>query len=231
VAHDCQVTAELGGATYPCQEHRDGKHVFAAHWPKCPAPWCRLPPGHRSLHDVPAGTPKITAPVAEIRALTVKQPYAHLIAHCGKTPENRTRATPYRGLVAVHAGAYSRWDRDAESSPAAVKAWREWAARWTYAGQPVKPLTRDGAFQLATFGAVIAVATLAGCHRDEDSPMHRSGAPACSPWAVRGAWHWELTGVRPLAEPVPCRGMLGLWKLPEDAEKAVRAQMEEAGHG
>jgi hypothetical protein len=41
---------------YPCRSHADGKHHFAAHWPPCPAPWCRLPTGHRELHDIPSGT-------------------------------------------------------------------------------------------------------------------------------------------------------------------------------
>lgn len=29
----CEVTAEVGGTVYQCREHRDGMHVFAAHWP------------------------------------------------------------------------------------------------------------------------------------------------------------------------------------------------------
>jgi hypothetical protein len=222
VAHDCQVTAELGGTTYSCQEHKGGKHVFAAHWPKCPAPWCRLPPGHRSLHDVPAGTPKITVPVPEIRALTVRQPYAGAIAFGGKTPENRPMRSRYTGLVAIHAGMTVDWD-------AAGPAWT--AARVTPYRRGLKRAAWTGVLDL---GAVIAVATMTGCHNADECmfpewSLPPGGQTGCSPWAVRGAWHWELTGVHPLAEPVSCRGMLGLWRLPEDAEKAVRAQLEEAG--
>ena len=29
-----------------------------------------------------------------------------------------------------------------------------------------------------------------------------------------------------LREPVPCKGALGFWRLPEGVEKAVRAQLE-----
>ena len=174
--------------------------------------------------------------MAELRALTIRPPWAHMIAFCGKTVENRSREMRYRGLIGIQAGAYSRWDRDAESSPVAVEAWAKWAVRWTTPGQPVKPLTRDGAFQLMAFGAVIAVAGITGCHYSEECMMPASALPAsgrtgCSPWAARGQWHIELTNVRPLPEPVPCRGMLGLWRLPEDAEKAVRGQLEEAGRG
>lgn len=174
--------------------------------------------------------------MGEFRALTVRPPWAHMIAHCGKAPENRSKPVSYRGLIAIHAGAYSRWDRDAEDSPVAVRAWREWAARWTYPGQPVKPLTRDGAFQLMTFGAVIAVAEVTGCHHSDECmfpgwPVPPGGRTGCSPWAARGQWHWELADVHPLPEPVPCKGMLGLWRLPGDVEKAVRAQLGEAGRG
>jgi len=52
----------------------------------------------------------------------------------------------------------------------------------------------------------------------------------CSPWAVIGQYHWQLANVRPLAEPVPCKGALKLWCLPGDVEKLVRAQLGEDGN-
>lgn len=51
----CPVVAIVGVTVYPCRSHEGGQHHFAAHWPACPAPFCRLPPDHRGLHDVPAG--------------------------------------------------------------------------------------------------------------------------------------------------------------------------------
>jgi hypothetical protein len=81
--HDCQVTAELGGTTYQCREHpeSDGKsttHRFALHWPACAAPWCRLKPGHRGLHDIPSGKPAISGaiPVDQVTALRTLQFHA-----------------------------------------------------------------------------------------------------------------------------------------------------------
>ena len=53
----------------------------------------------------------------------------------------------------------------------------------------------------------------------------------CSPWAIDGQWHICLDDVRPLAEPVPARGKLGLWTVPEDVESAVRAQIEVSTNG
>lgn len=58
--HDCEFTAILGGLAYPCWNHDDGQHHFAARWPACPAPYCRLAPGHRTLHDIPPGRPVIS---------------------------------------------------------------------------------------------------------------------------------------------------------------------------
>lgn len=165
----------------------------------------------------------------EIRALTARQPYAHFIAHCGKTPENRPCAVRYRGLLAIHAGAYSRWDSSAESNPTAVAAWRRWADSLPPPNLPGR-LRRDALH--VTFGAVIAVATVAGCHFSDEcmlpvASVGPSGRAGCSAWAIRGQWHIELADVRPLADPVPCRGQLGLWKLPGDVEKNVRAQLGE----
>lgn len=168
----------------------------------------------------------------EMRALTVKQPWALMIASLGKTVENRPRPVSYRGLLAVHAGAYSGWDKDAEDSPVAREAWKRWAGV-TATGEARTPLTRAEAYSFFTFGAVIAVAEVTGCHHSEECMMPAVALPACgrtgcSPWAVRGQWHIDLADVRPLARPVRCRGQLGLWRLPDDAEKAVREQLEAA---
>ena len=174
--------------------------------------------------------------MAELRALTVKQPWAHMIAHCGKATENRTRLTRYRGLLAIHAGAYSGWDRDAETSPVALEAWRKWATI-PASGELAAPLTRSEAYSWFKFGAVIAVADLVDCHPwwyGTCDPT-RNGKVICSPWAVTadGAWHWRLASIRPLAAPVTARGALGLWRLPETqrSPSANRSGLPVADHG
>ena len=47
----------------------------------------------------------------DLRALTVKQPWAWAIAHGGKNIENRNQYTYQRGTIAIHAGAAWHWDR------------------------------------------------------------------------------------------------------------------------
>lgn len=144
-----------------------------------------------------------------LRALSVKQPWALAICH-GKDVENRTWETGVRGLVAVHAS--KAFDNVSDDTLA-------WIAEET-------GLTFEEAHQQDHRGAVVAVAEIVGCHK--------SGTPGvcepmlCSPWAMPDQWHWQLAHVRPLAEPVPCRGALGLWRLPVDVDAAVRAQLDEA---
>jgi hypothetical protein len=54
----CTRVATVGGTNYVCRSHEGGVHHFATTLlDPCPAPFCRLPAGHRSLHDVPFGKP------------------------------------------------------------------------------------------------------------------------------------------------------------------------------
>jgi len=48
--------------------------------------------------------------MGQMRALTIRQPWASLIICGEKDVENRTWTTRYRGLLAIHAG--QRFDRD-----------------------------------------------------------------------------------------------------------------------
>lgn len=54
-AAGCAHVAIVGTTRYLCWSHEGGVHHFAAHWPACPAPFCKLPPDHRGLHDIPFG--------------------------------------------------------------------------------------------------------------------------------------------------------------------------------
>lgn len=153
----------------------------------------------------------------EMRALSIKQPWASAIASGPKRVENREWMTPawiFGKTIALHASASPDWQAPERA--------------WTAAGiAPYRRGARHAPWLASlTLGTVVAVAVISECH-----PPYRicnPGGPesVCSPWAVWGQCHWVLDGVRPLAEPVPCRGALGLWRLPGDVEEAVRKQME-----
>ncbi len=162
----------------------------------------------------PVCTEKCTA---EIRGLSIKQPYAWAITVGAKPVENRTRGTRYRGLLAIHASKSVM--AASLDDPRILDAI---AVRDFEIGEAA-----------SATGAVVAVAELTGCHHSDECMMpvsqERGVRTGCSAWAVRGQWHIEIRVIRALPEPVPCRGMLGLWRLPPDVEAKVRRQLEAPG--
>lgn len=160
-----------------------------------------------------------------MRAITICQPYAHLIAIGEKSVENRTWATDHRGLLAIHAGKGRDYldEDDLEKWPGMA------------------------------FGAVVAVANLAGCVQLDRSRVALSGlringvdfppvenetftvpdwAKRRWPWLAghqhtEGPVAWVLTEVRALPVPVPCRGAQGLWDVPADVLAKVTDQLRQ----
>ncbi|WP_438479162.1 hypothetical protein [Streptomyces asiaticus] len=74
---------------------------------------------------------------------------------------------------------------------------------------------------LDVYSAVVATATLADCHWSDDGTC-------CGPWGFGKAYHWTLTDVVALTEPVPAKGKLGIWTPSEDIITAATAQIEVA---
>jgi hypothetical protein len=139
-----------------------------------------------------------------MKALTVQQPWSWAIVAGGKNIENRTQLWSYRGPLAIHAG--QRWSKRGEQSDLVHQA----IARATGGrGVPVRLFSRS---------AIIGVVELVDCHPD---------AGCCRPWGEtayvehggrerRHITHLVLENPRQLAEPIPCRGALGLWTPPAD---------------
>lgn len=171
-----------------------------------------------------------------IKAITVKQPWAWAIArrattYAGKDIENRTWPTPYWGLLAIHAGL--GWDRDGADSELIWKAWAEYVRTTPDRRTASATLRRDG--PEFTAGAIVAVVDLQGVHHSAAcvrtgrlGHIHPDGPYSCSIWAIGGSggmYHWELSNVQALPEPVACTGRLGLWHLADETEAVVRAQL------
>lgn len=157
-----------------------------------------------------------------MRGLTVKQPWAWAIVHGGKDVESRTRSLgPYRGPVAIHAGL----DDDTFDLSAALTraAWVQW---WTEAREAGVDVGQQR-------GAVIGVVDLVSVHHatrnDVATPcVHHDatyGTVRCSPWAQVDAFHLVLRNPRPLTAPIPWRGALSLWRVPDELEARIREQV------
>lgn len=134
-------------------------------------------------------------------ALSVRQPWASLLAIGAKRFETRSWHTHHRGPLLIHAAkAFPLWTRQmCHEQP-----FRDVLAA---AGLDAKTLPR---------GAIIARATLANIWNA--SAVHLGMAPdtgtehefAFGNWAY-GRWAWQLVDVEPLPEPIPAIGTQGLW--------------------
>ncbi len=174
-----------------------------------------------------------------MKAITIKQPWAWAITrrattYAGKDIENRTWTTPYRGLLAIHAGR--TWDHAGGDSDVIWKAWAEYVR--TTPDRRAASTTLDHTGPEFPRGAIVAVADFQRLHHSVTcvrtghlGHLHPDGPYSCSLWAIGGnggMYHWELANVQALREPVACTGRLGLWDLTDEIEAAVRAQL--AGH-
>lgn len=167
-------------------------------------------------------------------ALTVRNPWAWALLH-GKPVENRSWEMTHRGPLWLHAGARSRWDPAGAASFLVEVAWRQYlhdsVPGWP--GLPSSDVELGRKTTLMPFGAVTALIEVTGCHHATEcagnataDELGRRGHLLCTPWSAFGQFHIEQRTIAVLPDPVPCRGMLGLWRLPGDVEKRVREQLE-----
>lgn len=128
-----------------------------------------------------------------MKALTICQPYAHLIITGAKRVENRTWPTRHRGWLAIHAGKSREW---------LDEPGMDWEAD---SGEPM------------TFGGVVGFARLVAClHIDE---IRKRLHDEAYPWLrehehAHGQWCWVLQDIRRLQAPISCKGAQGLWLTP-----------------
>lgn len=177
-----------------------------------------------------------------MKALTLYQPWATLVAAGIKTIETRSWRTSYRGPLAIHAAA--REPKAGEVVAGGVVSshrieyhdrvdegwhWRAWGD-----DQPLHRLP---------VGAIVAVCRLVDCvpvveprthdytgpHLRQDSDglhFYNFGTGRCMavddqrPYGdfTPGRFGWLLEDIRPLPRPVPWRGRQQLWDWPIDEE-------------
>ena len=127
-----------------------------------------------------------------IKALSLWQPWASLVAEGHKTYETRSWQTNYRGWLAIHAAR--RWKRDQQ----------EIMRRWPYNALPLPdPLPTGAIVAVARLVDVLPVELLGAGELDEIE--HAVGNFA------DGRYAWQLTSVITLQKPLPVAGGQGLW--------------------
>jgi hypothetical protein len=182
----------------------------------------------RKRTDTPTVGPSLTQPWAQvvtiganhpIFGLSLTQPWAQLVSVEAKRIETRSWRTPFRGWLAIHAAKGFPWD-----------------AKRLSRQEPFRSALASHYFRVPAdfpLGAIVAVARLIDCiPTDEVRPHLRAEENgygrdqtigyylvprreyAFGDYSV-GRWAWLLADVRKVDPPIPCRGALGLWRLPD----------------
>jgi hypothetical protein len=134
-----------------------------------------------------------------MKCLTIRQPWATLVALGEKQFETRSWQTSYRGELAIHAG------KRVDKAACRREPYQSALARHGF--------TADN----LPCGTIIAVSRLAGCC--EVTPQQaQSGWPGGNEYMfgdyTAGRYAWKLEEAVPLAHPIPAKGRLGFWEYP-----------------
>jgi activating signal cointegrator 1 len=152
-----------------------------------------------------------------MKALSLTQPWASLVAAGAKKIETRSFRVSHRGWIAIHA---------AKAFPGEAKRLCESRMFCRAMGWPESPnpLTQDWLDDNAArikglpLGCVVAVARLLACVPTGVLLADRAyGADMTEQERAfgnydTGRWGWILTDVKPLSRPIPAKGALGLWE-------------------
>jgi hypothetical protein len=149
------------------------------------------------------------------RALTLTQPWASLIAVGAKGLETRGWRTAHRGLLAIHAAKGFPADARSLCLPASGPLRSPFRAALQAAGY--NPPVWDGRRYTTgdlPLGAVVATAELVVVMRTTDPRLRAKLSEQERAFGdfSPGRYAWVLGNVRPLPEPIPAKGALGLWQ-------------------
>ena len=139
-----------------------------------------------------------------MKALTILQPWASLIACGAKKFETRSWSTKYRGPIAIHVAQHKDTPRCAWQEP--FKS--ELAKAGMFSEYPGGKI----GFSLRYNGCVIAIAELVACVEMTNELIALVPEPEKSfGWYEPGRFMWMLENVKAI-EPVPAKGKQGIWE-------------------
>ena len=134
-----------------------------------------------------------------MKALSLTQPWATAIFRLNKQIETRAWKTDFRGMIAIHA---------AKGFP---KYAREFAETELALGRIPRRLP---------FGAIIGFVTIFDILKTEDIVQSISAIERLYGDYSYGRYAWKMSTVISI-EPIPCKGHLGLWNIPQDIEEKI----------
>ena len=175
-----------------------------------------------------------------IRIITLRQPWASLIALGLKKYETRSWPTTYRGKLVIHAAKrdYGIGSHEETSARKACElaGWGKFEQRTLNFLGNLHP-TRPRSFSDLPLGCIVAIADLTDCQQMAPSLE----APTNSAISIAeqteleesvGVWEpgrfaWRLENVVALAEPIPFKGAQGL--LPLSDETVLQSIAQQTG--
>jgi activating signal cointegrator 1 len=168
-----------------------------------------------------------------MKALTLTQPWATLIAIGAKHIETRSWATSYRGPLAIHAAAgYGKGGARGHKALCGTEPFcsvLNAACKQHYddLDKSVGVLRAMAEHPFMPMGAIVATGYLVGCEETdwvvENNGIYKIIGGKRRHWALTdqerafgdyspGRYAWLLADVQALPEPIPAKGALGLWQ-------------------
>jgi hypothetical protein len=130
-----------------------------------------------------------------MKALSIKQPWVHAILREGKDIENRSWRSSHRGWIALHASLNPQKEG---KFPRGIK----------YPD-----------LDTLDYGAICGIVRVVDNVTKSRSKWFNQ--------PPRGYINngWVLADVKRLKRPIPCKGSLGLWKVPRSALEGIKRQL------
>lgn len=151
-----------------------------------------------------------------MKALTLTQPWATLVAIGAKRVETRSWQTSYRGPLAIHAAK-------GVGSVGGKRGLDDLCTSDPFFGVLIDAGYRDG--KPLPLGAIVATCELVDCvpttYVKSVKVVQRGHDRPAWLWTVEekafgdyadGRWAWLLANIKMLPEPIPAKGALSLWE-------------------
>ena len=147
-----------------------------------------------------------------MKALSLTQPWASMVAWGEKRIETRSWSTKHRGLVAIHA---------AKGWPTTARAFAQ-TNRYVLAA--LRARIADGRIMMADeipLGAIVAVCRVVDVQLTQALVDGLTDQERALGNYEPGRYGWRLDDIIELPVPIPCKGSLGLWTVPAQIAEAV----------
>jgi activating signal cointegrator 1 len=149
-----------------------------------------------------------------MKALSLRQPFAGLVALGEKRIETRSWSTAYRGFLAIHAAKGRAWELDPVVLP---------YVQGVLAKHHLERLPDDR-------GCIVALCTLEDVVSIPDYRNMAGVIPMSLTELAFGDYHpgrymWKLTNIRRIKTPIPWAGSLGVFECPAALIYGIAAEV------